>query len=958
MPTLAGMAERMAGGANAGPTQDSVGRQQANLLARGLAVDPGNDQLQDALRRFGPDISPDTLRALGLQPPEGDNGGILDSIKRGALTGVTRLLDVINRPSQAVLQAGRAGAEGGNILGGLWGGLSGRGDDVTFTEAVLGRGAQANGGLLGSAIDFVGTVATDPLSYVTAGTKPLAQVGLRTLVREGAPEAAEGIARLGLRGAIEHGLTSEEAVHAVLTRAAASTGLEGARLEGAIARQLRALETSGAGGIRFMGQTLPGTAGRRIFGGQALRSRIGADGALETFVREGGPIRQHLGDWLQPRAGVRRALGTNVATAVGGAESAGKGVAQRGVAETVPRILEALGRTAPAEVDDAYRGILAGAVNRDALPDALSGSLSALDDVSRVNVRTGAEMGVEVPTLRSLVERNAAEVAAGTAEHLNAPQLLLQQTMDLHKSAGFIDTMNRLGEVVDDAGRQLLHTDPTDFRARAVGATERITLPNGTKMYAPKPIAQEITKNLDILVSDEGMRSLNRFLNRGNTLWRSYATVFPAGFGFFSRNALGNVLNTFYAGMHDPRLFGKIAKMQAAVKRRGVEALGAEERRLIEGAIEHNVIESGRFLQESSDLLGETERRLSGKPTLGDRAVQAVGAGETERGQRIAEVMHSWAPTNPESVPLVAGRKINTALENNARLALYADGIQKGMSPAEAAIRVKKYLFDYADLTAVERRSIKPWVAFYTYMRNNVPLQVETMLKNPGKIAGQVHAIEATQGNFGANTPGGPLPSALIGQGGAPVGRNVLQMDLPLTSALDQIGPILHSAVAALPGGERFDPQESAADILGQLSGIRGGALKGMAEVVAGRSLFNGADIDTIGERNQTIVAALFPGVNKFQRTVERIGLLAKGDRAQLLNLALGIGVMPINDRTQMGEMFNRLDQIEAIINEMGEIPTLEELRDSGLVPERPSTASPTGSSRLGSLPRLGTGGL
>ncbi len=962
MPSLAAMRANVS--ADNGVDQESLGRQQANLLARGLANDPDNAQLRGALANFGPDINPDTLRALGLTPPEQDDG-IMDRIQRGAMGGISSLFDIIDRPSQAVLQAGAAGARGESVLGGLWGGLSGRGERTTLTEAIHGQGAKPNG-IAGAIFDFAGTVATDPTSYLTAGVKPLAQFGLRTLVREGAPEAAEAVARLGMRGAIREGLTSEEAIRTVLTRAGATAGLDGARLEGAVTRQFQALSRSGGGGIRFAGHSLPGTTGRRLLGGQSLRSRIGAEG-LETFAREGGAGRRTLQDWLKPRAGVGRAYGANVVRDLGQAESAGKGLASRGIAETAPEIARSLGRLNPTEVDAAYRGILDGTVDRLSLSDDLRDSIDTLEGIANLNKRTGRLHNIEVTSLDELVAGRPGQqslldevggdgvrLAEQTAEEArNVPQLLLQQTMDLHKSIGFQDTLNRMTTLVDDTGRKLVHTDPMSLEARAAGATHKVTLPNGQAVYVPKVIHEEVSKNLDILMNDKGMQAMSRFLNRSNTLWRSYATVFPAGMGFFSRNAVGNVMNTFYAGMRNPAEFGRMAKIQATIKRRGVEGLTSSQRSLYERAIEQNVIDSGFFLRETSGTLQEAERRLAGNPSLPERLVQGLGEAPNSRLGKVATGIN---PANPENFALSAGRKVNTALENNARLALFADGLRNGLSAEDAAIRVKKYLFDYSDLTAVERHAIKPWIAFYTFMRNNVPLQVETLLKNPGKITGQLHAVQASQANLSGGTPDGPLPNSMLNLGGVPIGGKIAQIDLPLFSAVEQLGPIASTAESLLPGGRRFDPQEAAGALLGSMSGIRGSALKAMAEIVAERSLFNGADIDHVGDRQRTLLYAIFPGIRKVERATEQIteDILPGTDRAQLLNLALGIGLQDVNDQTQTSEMFRRLDVIEDIIREMGEVPTLEDLRDAGIVPERETGDGfgdgQGGSSRLGSI--------
>jgi hypothetical protein len=57
------------------------------------------------------------------------------------------------------------------------------------------------------------------------------------------------------------------------------------------------------------------------------------------------------------------------------------------------------------------------------------------------------------------------------------------------------------------------------------------------------------------------------------------------------------------------------------------------------------------------------------------------------------------------------------------------------MNFEEAAYHTKKYLFDYFDLTPFERQWMRRIIPFYTWMRKNLPLQFEEVIKQPGKYA-------------------------------------------------------------------------------------------------------------------------------------------------------------------------------------------------------------------------------
>ena len=49
--------------------------------------------------------------------------------------------------------------------------------------------------------------------------------------------------------------------------------------------------------------------------------------------------------------------------------------------------------------------------------------------------------------------------------------------------------------------------------------------------------------------------------------------------------------------------------------------------------------------------------------------------------------------------------------------------------------RLKKFLFDYMDLTAFERKVMKRVFPFYTWLRKNIPLQISMLLKSPRTYA-------------------------------------------------------------------------------------------------------------------------------------------------------------------------------------------------------------------------------
>jgi hypothetical protein len=101
---------------------------------------------------------------------------------------------------------------------------------------------------------------------------------------------------------------------------------------------------------------------------------------------------------------------------------------------------------------------------------------------------------------------------------------------------------------------------------------------------------------------------------------------------------------------------------------------------------------------------------------------------------------------------LKTGFKVGKAIEDNARIAHFIDRLRKGDTAEAAAMSVKKYLFDYGDLTDIERNVLNRVFFFYSWTRKNLPLQLHSLVTTPWKF-GIPYKIKAEREQDVPNAP-------------------------------------------------------------------------------------------------------------------------------------------------------------------------------------------------------------
>ena len=247
----------------------------------------------------------------------------------------------------------------------------------------------------------------------------------------------------------------------------------------------------------------------------------------------------------------------------------------------------------------------------------------------------------------------------------------------------------------------------------------------------PPGIGKPLMAQYQLLKSPKATGDMIKIYDEVQNWWKKYSLASrPA---WHTRNAFSNFWNNYFlGGLTNPVVYGEAAAIQKAMQLEkgsivsrldavtgmnkvdqnfSVSGTGMTRKEIFDEAIKRGVYEAGLYGQD----LGEAALKQSNIPGATD-----------------------WKGINKA---FAAGK----AVENNARLALFIDSIRKGRKGVKgrvptsedvldkAAMNVRGSLFDYSDLSDVERRYMKRLMPFYTWTRKNIPAQLAGLVKRPDR---------------------------------------------------------------------------------------------------------------------------------------------------------------------------------------------------------------------------------
>jgi len=241
-------------------------------------------------------------------------------------------------------------------------------------------------------------------------------------------------------------------------------------------------------------------------------------------------------------------------------------------------------------------------------------------------------------------------------------------------------------------------------------------------LRVPKDMASEILgvdqilKN-SIFNNNVGVGRVMKVVDQINAPFRiALTTLF---LGYHHRNKVGNVINSWIGGINPVRQIKYELQAGKLLKAVHTGKATPEQLKLMDRLVESRILEGG-ISNETAELFkrfGIKEESRIGK--LLNKPVSTIT--HIGRGKQF---------------DLGTGRAYGKYIEDTSRIAHWLAKKADGATDLEAMRSVNKYLFDFTKLTDFEKKFARPTVLFYSWMRNNIPLQLRTMIDNPRMLEG------------------------------------------------------------------------------------------------------------------------------------------------------------------------------------------------------------------------------
>jgi len=255
---------------------------------------------------------------------------------------------------------------------------------------------------------------------------------------------------------------------------------------------------------------------------------------------------------------------------------------------------------------------------------------------------------------------------------------------------------------------------------RYVAPTNKVLREAG--VMVPDVIAKDVDKMYETLTNMDELKAFTKYWDKAQNVWKQLVTgPFPA---FHARNLMGATYNNWLAGMTNIQRYKQADQVIRLVNK---YEKGSSE------------VSTGRALEELKNLKFKNSlgQEIDGMKLMAMYDVK-IGRNTGHLGDIVNDTarevgVQTWKDKAADTANY--GRKILEFTEERVRLPLFLDTWMKTGSFDAAGKAVARFHFDYTPqgLTEFEDKVMRRIIPFYRWIRNNIPLQFEQILKQPGK---------------------------------------------------------------------------------------------------------------------------------------------------------------------------------------------------------------------------------
>ncbi len=273
------------------------------------------------------------------------------------------------------------------------------------------------------------------------------------------------------------------------------------------------------------------------------------------------------------------------------------------------------------------------------------------------------------------------------------------------------------------------------------------------------PEIKRMLENMQKLENPSFAREVNGLIGGYTQFFRAYATLSP---GFHVRNAMSNSFMLLASGSSPKEL------------RRGLQLF----RSLREAE------NAGKTFGQWLESVPAAERAAAKQAA---ESMYAVGGGRTvEQLEVMLRRSHNKGGKINDNKVLRASRNVGATVEGSAHFMLGFDSAKKGLDFYEGTARVKRFLFDYRDVSAADE-NIRSLVPFWIWMSRNLPLQIVNQWANPKAYQVFGHLMRNLDEGDGDSI----VPSWIREQGGVNVGGDTyFDPDMPQARLSEQLSEL------------------------------------------------------------------------------------------------------------------------------------------------------------------------